>query len=366
MQVPFLDLRRNHRLIQSALESTFKRVLEDSYFIHGKDVTAFEKAFSEAHEGFKCVTTGNCTDALQLTLQALGIGHGDEVIVPAMTWITDAEVVSNLGAQPVFIDVDQNGLMNVNQLEAKLTPKTRAIIPVHLYGQMVDMETLMAFANAHQLYVIEDCAQSVFAEQKHKKAGTLGHAAVFSFYPTKNLGALGDAGCVITKDNALALRVRKLANHGAADKHSHEMPGSNSRMDTLQAAVLHLKLPFLSQWNEERRAIANFYSDQLGQLPIRLPQTVEGNLHVFHVYQVQTEKRNGLKAHLKDQGVQTQIHYPKALPFTEAYGALGHQATDFPMATQIQNQTLSLPLYPGLSNAEQEHVVASIRAFYKK
>ncbi len=366
MQVPFLDLRRNHKLIQGELESTFKRVLEESYFIHGKDVTAFEKAFSATHEGFKCVTTGNCTDALYLTLQALGIGHGDEVIVPAMTWITDAEVVSNLGAQPVFIDVDTNGLMDVDQLAAKLTPKTRAIIPVHLYGQMVDMETLMAFANAHQLYVIEDCAQSVFAEQKHKKAGTLGHAAVFSFYPTKNLGALGDAGCMITKDNDLALSVRKLANHGAADKHSHEMPGTNSRIDTLQAAVLHLKLPFLNQWNEERRAIANYYTDQLDQLPIRLPQTEEGNLHVFHVYQVQTEKRDGLKAHLKDQGVQTQIHYPKALPFTGAYSGLGHEVTDFPMATQIQNQTLSLPLYPGLSHAEQQHVVASIRAFYKK
>lgn len=366
MQVPFLDLRRNHQLIQSELESIFKRVLEESYFIHGKDVTTFEKAFAESHEHSNCVTTGNCTDALQLTLQAFGIGLGDEVIVPAMTWITDAEVVSNLGAQPVFIDVDQNGLMDVSQLEANLTPKTKAIIPVHLYGQMVDMETLMGFADKHKLYVIEDCAQSVYAEQKHKKAGTWGHAAVFSFYPTKNLGALGDAGCMITKDDKLALKIRKLANHGAADKHSHELPGSNSRIDTLQAAVLNLKLPFLNQWNEERRTIAAFYSDKLSHLPIELPQFVEGNLHVFHVYQVQTEMRDSLKVHLKEQGIQTQIHYPKALPFTKAYASLEHKATDFPAGYRLQNQTLSLPLFPGMKHHEMEHVVNSIHAFFKK
>lgn len=366
MQVPFLDLKRSHQPIQDELEATFKRVLDDSYFVYGKDVTAFERAFSMAYENAICISTGNCTDALQLTLQAMGIGNGDEVIVPAMTWITDAEVVSNLGAKPVFIDVNEFGLIDVNQLESKLSAKTRAIIPVHLYGQMADMSSIMSFAKANDLLVIEDCAQSVFANQKDKRAGTYGHAAVFSFYPTKNLGALGDAGCVITKDSDLALKIRKLTNHGAPDKHSHEMPGSNSRMDTLQAAILNLKLPLLEKWNEERRKASAFYNNELSGLPLVLPDTREENTHVFHVYQIQTANRDALKSYLKDLGIQTQIHYPQALPFTKAYASLEHKAANFPVAYRIQNETLSLPLYPGLTSTEQAYVVNSIQSFFKK
>lgn len=366
MQVPFLDLKRSHQPIQDELEATFKRVLDDSYFVYDKDVTAFERAFSVAHESDTCISTGNCTDALQLTLQAMGIGAGDEVMVPAMTWITDAEVVSNLGAQPVFIDINEFGLIDVNQLQSNLSAKTRAIIPVHLYGQMADMSSIMHFAKANNLLVIEDCAQSVFAEQLDKRAGTYGHAAVFSFYPTKNLGALGDAGCVITKDTGLALKIRKLANHGAADKHSHEMPGSNSRMDTLQAAILNLKLPLLKKWNQERRKAASFYQNGLDGLPLILPRSVKGNIHIFHVYQVQTEQRDALKAFLKTAGVQTQIHYPQALPFTKAYASLEHKTSDFPAAYRLQNQTLSLPLFPGLTEDEQAYVVKSIHSFFKK
>ncbi len=366
MQVPFLDLKRSHQPIQDELEATFKRVLDDSYFVYGKDVTAFERAFSVAHEGAACISTGNCTDALQLTLQAMGIGTDDEVMVPAMTWITDAEVVSNLGARPVFIDVNEFGLIDVNQLESKLGDKTKAIIPVHLYGQMVDMSSVMSFAKANNLLVIEDCAQSIFAEQLDKRAGTYGHAAVFSFYPTKNLGALGDAGCIITEDTELALKIRKLANHGAADKHSHEMPGSNSRMDTLQAAVLNLKLPLLEQWNKERCKAASFYQNGLDRLPLTLPKTAKENTHVFHVYQIQTERRDALKSYLKEQGIQTQIHYPQALPFTKAYASLEHRTSDFPVAHRLQNQTLSLPIFPGLREEEQAHVIKVIHSFFKK
>lgn len=366
MQVPFLDLKRSHHPIQDELEATFKRVLDDSYFVYGKDVTAFERAFSAAHENATCISTGNCTDALQLTLQAMGIGRGDEVMVPAMTWITDAEVVSNLGARPVFIDVNESGLLDVSQLEAKLTPKTKAIIPVHLYGQMVDMTAVMSFANANNILVVEDCAQSVFANQKDKRTGTYGHAAVFSFYPTKNLGALGDAGCVITKDSDLALKIRKLTNHGAPDKHSHEIPGSNSRMDTLQAAILNLKLPLLEKWNEERRRTASTYQNALSGLPLVLPIATEENIHVFHVYQIQTKHRDALRVYLKEQGIQTQIHYPQALPFTKAYASLGHEVSDFPEAHRVQNETLSLPLYPGLTQAEQAYVIHSIHSFFKK
>ncbi len=366
MQVPFLDLKRTHKLIQNELEGTFKRVLEDSYFLHGEDVGAFEKVFGKEHEHAHCVSTGNCTDALQLTLQALGIGPSDEVIVPAMTWITDAEVVSNLGATPIFVDVKSSGLIDANQLKAKLTPKTRAIIPVHLYGQMANMDLIMRFAEKHNLFVIEDCAQATFARHQGKRAGTWSHAAVFSFYPTKNLGALGDAGCMLTQDADLALKVRKLANHGAPDKHAHEMPGSNSRMDTLQAAVLNLKLPYLEKWNEERRAIATHYNEALADLPIYLPGVESHSLHTFHVYQVQTERRDDLKVFLQDCGIQTQIHYPKSIPFTEAYASIAYNKEDFPEAYRIQDQTLSLPLFPGLTKTEQGHVITSLKDFFKK
>lgn len=366
MQVPFLDLKRTHKLIQSELERTFKRVLEDSYFLHGQDVSTFENAFGKAHENAQCVSIGNCTDALQLTLQALGIGPGHEVIVPAMTWISDAAVVTNLGATPVFVDVNSSGLLDTSLLKGKFTSKTKAIIPVHLYGQMADMNSIMSFANEHKLFVIEDCAQSPFAKHKTKRAGTLGHAAVFSFYPTKNLGALGDAGCIITQNADLALKVRMLANHGAMDKHSHKMPGNNSRMDTLQAAVLNLKLPYLEKWNEERRAIALKYNDGFAGLPLILPKAEAHNLHTFHIYQIQSDRRDELKAFLKKEGIQTQIHYPKAIPFTEAYASSGLHPEDLAEADRLQNQTLSLPLFPGLMEMECDHVIASVKNFFKK
>lgn len=365
MDVPFLDLTRTHQSMQDELERVFKRVLNQSYFVYGRDVTRFEQLFALEHQLPHCVSTGNCTDALELTLKAFGIRKGDEVLVPALTWISDAEVVSNLGAKPVFVDVTDQGLIDVAQIESKITKATKAIIAVHLYGQMADMVNIKELADAHGLKVIEDCAQSVFAKQHGQRAGTYGDAAVFSFYPTKNLGALGDAGCMLTKDEALAKTVRKLANHGAPDKHSHEFPGSNSRMDTLQAAFINLKLPWLSKWNEERKQIAAYYNEELAHLPIKLPAIVPGNTHVFHVYQIQTDRRGGLKTHLKEKGIQTQIHYPSALPFTKAYEFMNHEFKAFPNAYRIQQQTLSLPLFPGMKGPELMHVIDSICEYFK-
>ncbi len=365
MDVPFLDLTRTHQSMQDELERIFKRVLNQSYFVYGRDVTRFEELFSLEHQVEHCVAVGNCTDALELTLKAFGIRKGDEVIVPALTWISDAEVVSNLGAKPVFVDVTDQGLIDLAQIETKITKATKAIIPVHLYGQMADMVNIMELASEHRLKVIEDCAQAVYAKQHGQRAGTYGHAAVFSFYPTKNLGALGDAGCVLTNDEALAKTVRKLANHGAPDKHSHEFPGSNSRMDTLQAAILNSKLPWLSKWNEERKQIAAYYNEELNHLPIKLPAIVPGNTHVFHLYQIQTDRRGGLKTHLKEQGIQTQIHYPAALPFTKAYEFLNHEFNEFPNAYRIQQQTLSLPMFPGIKGPELMHVVDVLCGYFK-
>lgn len=361
MQVPFLDLSRIHQPLELALKECFAQVLESSYFVYGKEVTAFETAFAEAHGIPHCVSTGNCTDALQLTLQALGIGEGDEVLVPAMTWITDAEVVSNLGARPVFVDVGSDGLIDVSQIESKISSRTKAIIPVHLYGKCCEMDQLMLLAKHHELLVIEDCAQAIFAEMGGKKAGTFGDAAVFSFYPTKNLGALGDAGCMITNDTALAKKVRKLANHGAPDKHNHEFPGSNSRMDTLQAAILNLKLPYLESWNAQRKQAAKYYIEALAGLPIEQPQS---NEHVFHVFSMLTERRDELKSYLKDNGIQTQIHYPAALPFTKAYSEMEWGPQDFPVAYRLQNESLSLPLFPGITKEEQAYVVSCIKGFF--
>jgi len=361
MQVPFLDLSRIHEPLKNELEQTFKRVLQDSYFVYGRDVTLFENGFANAHGSGNCVAMGNCTDALQLTLQAMGVGEGDEVLVPAMTWITDAEVISNLGAMPVFVDVDRHGLIDVSQIEANINPNTKAIVVVHLYGKLADMASIMSIADSHKLQVIEDCAQSAFAAANGERAGSFGHASVFSFYPTKNLGALGDAGCLLTRDNTIALKVRKLSNHGAADKHNHEFPGTNSRMDTLQAAILNLKLPFLEGWNKERQKAAKYYIEALSEIELGLPENKD---HVFHVFSVLTEHRDELKKYLKDHGVQTQIHYPKALPFTKAYAEFGFEPEDFPKAFDLQNKSLSLPLFPGITEEEQAYVVDQIRSFF--
>ena len=361
MQVPFNDLSRIHLPIRKELEMVFSNVLDDSYFVYGQEVSAFEKEFSAKHNMAHCVSMGNCTDALQLVLQAMDIGAGDEVIVPAMTWITDAEVVSNLGALPIFVDVGLDGLIDIEKIASSINPNTKAIIVVHLYGKMVDMEAINALANKHQLKVIEDCAQATFATNQNKLAGTYGDAAVFSFYPTKNLGALGDAGCLLTSKTSLAKRVRKLANHGAADKHSHEFPGSNSRMDTLQAAVLNLKMPWVEQWNEERQKAAAYYCQELSMLDLVLPDLKR---HIFHVFSMLTDQRDDLKKYLKQQGVQTQIHYPKALPFTPAYSEYAFEPEDFPMAHRLQNESLSLPLFPGISHEEQAYVVQTVKHYF--
>ncbi len=367
MKVPYLDLKAVHEPLEEELTRIFFQVMDESYFVYGRQVSEFENAFAHKLGVNHCLAVGNCTDALHIVLKSLGIGPGDEVIVPAMTWITDAEVVSNLGARPVFVDVHpQSFTLDPSKIKDSLTAKTKAIIPVHLYGQMADMKAIMAIAKTHHLKVIEDCAQSHFASQNGTYAGSFGDAAVFSFYPTKNLGALGDAGAIVTNDKSLHQYCRKLANHGAADKHSHVFPGINSRMDTLQAAVLLLKLSHIDTWNEERRELAKNYSDALAAISgLEIPEIMEVNRHVFHVYNVLCNRRDQLKDFLKEQGIQTQIHYPKALPFTKAYEALGAQAADFPVACQMQGEGLSLPIYPGMEEDQQAYVIQKVKEFYR-
>lgn len=366
MRVPYLDLKIIHKSLEKELQSIYSQVIDESYFVYGKQVTEFEKALAQKLNVQYCYSTGNCTDALFIVLKMLGIGSGDEVIVPAMTWITDAEVVSNLGAKPVFVDVDsETYCLDPKAFEEAITPRTKAVIPVHLYGQLADMDSISVIATRHGIKVVEDCAQAHFAEYKGKYAGSFGDAAVFSFYPTKNLGALGDAGAIVTDNKELYKACRKMANHGAADKHTHEFPGMNSRMDTLQAAILSMKLAYIDEWNHQRNEIANRYSEALSELrDLVLPKTTSGNTHVFHIYNVLTSKRDELKSFLNENGIQTQIHYPKAVPFTRAYSALGHQPSDFPVSYKLQEEGLSLPIFPGMTEVQQEYVIEKVKAFF--
>lgn len=366
MQVPFLDLKEINDPLRGELDKLYQQVLDESCFVFGKQVNQFETAFAQKCNVEHGIGLGNCTDALYIVLKMMGISSGDEVIVPAMTWISDAAVVSQLGATPVFVDVDANGLLNLDLVETHITPNTKAIIPVHLYGQMVDMPRLMNLANGYGLKVIEDCAQAHFASIDGEIAGSFGDASVFSFYPSKNLGALGDAGCIVTNNEDLALACRKYANHGGVGKDTHEFVGVNSRMDTLQAAVLCLKLNYIDQWNEDRQRIALKYITELADIDeLLLPKFEQREAHVYHIFAIQTEKRNALKSYLEEKGIQTQIHYPKAVPFTEAYAHLEFKSADFPKAYQLQEKGLSLPIYPGLSIKAQELVIASIKSFFE-
>ncbi len=350
------------------IEATFGQVLKESRFIFGKQVEDFENEFASKCGVKHCIATGNCTDALYIVLKMLGIGEGDEVLVPAMTWITDAEIVTQLGATPVFVDViPQLHTIDIVDAEAKITEKTKAIIPVHLYGRMANMQGLVNLAETRGIKLIEDCAQSHFATLKGKYAGSFGDVSVFSFYPSKNLGALGDAGCILTNNDELALACRKYANHGGIGKNDHDFPGINSRMDTLQAAVLLLKLKYIDQWNAERNRLAFRYNEHLEDIEeLGLPKISAEEVHAFHVYAITSARRNELKSFLEEKGVQTEVHYPKAVPFTKAYSNFSAKPEAFPVSYKLQNEVLSLPIFPGLSQEQQDYVIKQVKIFYKK
>ncbi|MCE7993974.1 MAG: DegT/DnrJ/EryC1/StrS family aminotransferase [Roseivirga sp.] len=366
MQIPFLDLQRQYTMLQPAIDELVGRVLAEQRFVGGERVASFEKAFSAAHGVDHCIGVGNATDALFIILKALEIGEGDEVIVPAHGWISAAEMVLLSGAKPVFADVDAYSYcLNTESIEKLVTPKTRAIIPIHLYGQMADMQALKAFADSRDILLIEDCAQAHFASNGGQMAGSIGIAGTFSFYPSKLLGAIGDGGCITTRDQQLAAKCRTIANHGGKEKNNHQIPGLNSRLDTLQAAVLEFKMHHVDDWITARNHIAGFYERELKQIKeVITPHISLGNSHNFHIYALQVEKRDQLKAYLAAAGIQTEIHYPTASPFTPAFSKLGYKATDFPVSTRLQGSELSLPIYETMTHREVDHVVTSIKTFY--
>lgn len=367
MSVPFLDLGRLHKNQPQLLEEALKEVLDENLFVGGDRPALFEKAFAQYAGLSHAVSCGNGTDALELMLEAAGIGAGDEVIVPAISWVATASAVLRTGAIPVFADVeDTYYTLDPGKLPSLLTERTKAVLPVHLYGQLADMPALQAFAGKHKLLLFEDAAQAHGAELQGKKAGCWGTAAAFSFYPTKNLGALGDAGAVLTNDASLAERVRQLGNHGQLQKHRHELPGRNSRMDSLQAAVLSAKLPLLDSWNRERRMLAQIYNEQLFSVPqLQLPHERKEALHVYHLYVIRCPRRSELQQFLAAKRIETAIHYPEPLSSMEVFRQYPG-AGKCPLAEKLSTQFLSLPLFPGLRREEAEFVCQSIKSFFSK
>lgn len=367
MKVPFVDLKAQYASIGDEIQSAVSQVISECAFIGGKYVKAFESAFAEfCHVKF-CVGVGNGTDALYVALRALGIGAGDEVITVANSFIATSEAITMTGAKVVFVDCDPaTYLIDVNKVASAITKKTKAILPVHLYGQPADMVKLKKLAEAHNLYIIEDAAQAHGAAINGVLAGGIGDIGCFSFYPGKNLGAYGDAGAVVTNDIDLANKCRMIANHGRMDKYDHKFEGVNSRMDGLQGAILNVKLKYLEEWSTMRTEAAQIYSKLLEESPIPTPVVQDNVRHVYHLYVVRVKNRESVQAKLRERGIATGIHYPIALPNLIAYKYLGHRPEDFPVATKFSQEILSLPMFPEISEEQINYVCNSILHFVSK
>lgn len=364
MKIPFVDLHAQYLRYRQELDAAIAGTIETSAYIGGPAVKDFEAAFSDYCGVAQTIACANGTDSMEMLLDALGVGPGDEVIVPALSWISSAEVVGTRGATPVFVDIDESYTIDPKLIEARITARTRGIIPVHLYGCPADMPWIMEIAEKHQLFVIEDCAQAHGAAIAGRGVSQFGIAGSYSFYPGKNLGAYGDAGAVVTESEELARQVRMLANHGQPEKHQHLIEGRNSRMDGLQAAVLKAKLPHLETWTEERRMNAARYHQALKDLPLTLPHEPSDRRHVYHLYVVHTERRNELMEHLQSNGVACAIHYPTPMPLMPCYAKGGWKAGDFPMAEKACEGILSLPMYPELREEQIAYVAEQIARFY--
>jgi dTDP-3-amino-3,4,6-trideoxy-alpha-D-glucose transaminase len=362
--VPFGDLKRQYDSIRPELDAAAARVLASGWYILGPEVQAFERAFAGFCGVAHAVGVGNGTEALYLALAALGAGPGDEVITVANAAVYEALTILQAGARPVFVDVDERThAIDPELIEEAITPRTRAIMPVHLYGRMADMEVILEIAGRHGLPVIEDCAQAHGAALGGRMAGSMGAVGCFSFYPSKNLGALGDGGMVVTNDDDLAAKLRRLREYGWRERYyTVDTGGINSRLDELQAALLHIKLGHLLAWNERRRQIARRYHELLSGMGLQLPELIEDDAHVYHLYVVRARERDRLQATLRECGVGTAIHYPLPAHLQPAYLDLGlARPGSLPVTEQLAGEVLSLPIYPELTDAEVEAVAAAVR-----
>ena len=359
--VPFVDLGRLHQEVSGELSEAFDRVMRMGSFSLGPEVEAFEAEFAHLMGAAHGVGVGSGTDALHLALRSLGVGEGDEVITAVNTFTATAEAIVMAGARPVFVDIDPDTyLMDLDLVEAVITPRTKAIIPVHLYGQCVDMDAVNAIAARHGLKVVEDACQAHGATRGGHVAGTSGDAGCFSFYPSKNLGAAGDGGMVLTNDPDVAARVRLLRNHGEDERRLHVEVGYCSRLHGLQAALLRAKLPRLAAWNESRRVAAERYEEALSGLPVVLPATAARARHVYHLYIIRTSDRDAFRSRLAERGVQTGIHYAVPLHAEPAFAYLHYKDGDFPVAERVASQIVSLPMFPYLSSAEVQSVARAV------
>ncbi len=362
--IAYSDLTYIHNQIREEVDQKVKSVLDSNWFILGKEVEEFEKEYA-AYTGAKhCIGVGNGLDALHLILAGYGIGPGDEVIVPANTFIATALAVSYCGATPVLVDADEETCnLNISKIEEKITDKTKAIMAVHLYGQVVDIERVYDVAKKYKLKVIEDAAQAHNAKWNGKKTGSLGDAAGFSFYPGKNLGAFGDAGAITTNDDELARKIKALRNYGSEEKYKHIYKGFNSRLDELQAGILRIKLKYMDQWTKERQEIAAYYLEHVKNPKISLPKAPATEQHVWHIFPVFVEDREALMAHMEARGIKTLIHYPIPVHLQEGYAELGHKEGDYPVAERLAKQEVSLPLWVGMQTEEIEAVVEALNSF---
>jgi dTDP-4-amino-4,6-dideoxygalactose transaminase len=366
MRIPYLDLKAINAEIQDDLNQAYSRVLKSGWFIQGEELDSFEKAFAD-YVGVKhCVGVGNGLDALHLILRAYGIAPGDEVIVPSNTYIATWLAVTYAGATPIPVEPDPNTYnLDPNRILPAITERTRAILPVHLYGQPAEMDPIMEMAQQYKLVVVEDAAQSHGARYRGRMCGALGHAAGFSFYPGKNLGALGDAGAVTTNDDRLAEVVRSLRNYGSKIKYENEMQGFNSRLDELQASFLNVKLPYLEEWNKRRQQIADIYTHAFSRIPeLVVPVVPDWCTHVWHIYPLCFKNRDALQTYLTRKGIGSLIHYPVPPHLSEAYAPLGYEQGAFPLAEMIAKTELSLPISPVMSVADAEIVVEAVTSFF--
>jgi dTDP-4-amino-4,6-dideoxygalactose transaminase len=365
-RVPMVDLKAQLARIRPEVDAAIARVLETTQFILGEECRLLEEEFAAFCGVPHAVAVANGTDALILALRAYGVGPGDEVVTVANTFIATGEAILLNGARPVFVDVDPDTFtMDPQALEAAITPRTRLVLPVHLYGHPAPMAVINRIASRRGLPVLEDAAQAHGAEEGGRRAGSLGHAACFSFYPAKNLGAYGDAGMVVSSDAAFVARVRQMANHGAGThRYDNLVLGTNSRLDTLQAAILRIKLRHLSTWDEERRERVQAYSDALRDIPgVRIPREREGARSAWHLFTVRVPERDALMAHLEAQGISSAVHYPRPIHLQPAMAGAGGRAGDLPVSEQLSREVLSLPLYPELPLADVRRIAAEVAAF---
>jgi dTDP-4-amino-4,6-dideoxygalactose transaminase len=362
VKIPFVDLRSLHTEINEELREVFDRVLSSSAFVLGPEVERFEQEFAAYVGTSNCVAVSTGTAALHLALAALGIGPGDEVITVPHTFIATAEAITAVGARPVFIDIDPVSFtMDPALLEVAITSRTRAIIPVDLYGQVADMEPIQEVANRHGIPLIEDACQAHGAEYKGRKAGSFGLAGCFSFYPGKNLGACGEGGAVTTNDADFAQRIRLWRDHGSSKRYEHIFPGLNMRMEGLQGGILSVKLKYLDHWNDQRRQAAAAYSAALVNTDIAIPTEMDYGRHVYHLYVVQSNSRDALRQQLANEGIESGLHYPIPLHLQKAYSSLGYKEGDFPVTERVKSRILSLPMYPGIRAEAIERVVSGLQ-----